>query len=138
MLRRLMVATVPALALLASACGSDKKAESTATTAAPAAATTAAGGYAVGGATTAAPSGGSTITVADFAFSPTPLTVKAGTAVEIKNTQGVAHTFTADDGSFDLELDPNGGASHTFKTAGSFAYHCEIHPTMKGTVVVEG
>ena len=88
--------------------------------------------------TAASGAGGSTITVADFAFSPTPLTVKAGTAVDIKNTQGVAHTFTADDGSFDLELDPNGGGTHTFATAGSFPYHCSIHPSMKGTVVVEG
>ena len=76
--------------------------------------------------------------MAEFAFNPDKLTVKAGTAVEIKNTQGVAHTFTADDGSFDLELDPNGGGSHTFTAAGSFPYHCSIHLSMKGTVTVEG
>jgi len=138
LLRRLALAAVPIL-VIAAGCGSDKKAETTvpttaaATTAAPA--TTAAGGAA----TTAAAAGGSTITVADFAFSPPELTVKAGTAVEVKNTQGVSHTFTADDGSFDLELDPNGGGgTHTFATAGSFPYHCTIHPSMKGTVTVEG
>lgn len=142
LLRRLALAAVPVLVIVAG-CGSDKKADTAtttpttsaaaATTAAPA--TTAAGGAA----TTAAAGGGSTITVADFAFSPPTLTVKAGTAVEVKNTQGVAHTFTADDGSFDLELDPSGGGgTHTFATAGSFPYHCDIHPSMKGTVVVEG
>jgi len=48
------------------------------------------------------------------------------------------HTFTADDGSFNIELDPNGGGTQTFATAGTFTYHCEIHPSMKGTVVVQG
>jgi plastocyanin len=27
--------------------------------------------------------------------------------------------------------------SHTFSEAGRLAYHCEPHPVMKGTVVVE-
>ena len=55
---------------------------------------TAAGGATTGagGATTAA-ANGDTITVANFAFSPPVLTVKAGAAVDIKNTQDVNHTF---------------------------------------------
>ena len=141
MLRRLALAVVPVVLVLAAGCGSDKKAAETTTAPISAAAptTAAAATTAAGAATTAAPGGGgSTITVADFVFSPPTLTVKAGTAVDIKNTQGVAHTFTADDGSFDLELDPNGGGTHTFATAGSFPYHCTIHTSMKGTVVVEG
>ena len=140
MLRRLALAVVPVALVLAAGCGSDKKAETTTAPISAAAPTTAAAATTAAGAATtaAAGGGGSTITVADFAFSPPTLTVKTGTAVDIKNTQGVAHTFTADDGSFDLELDPNGGGTHTFATAGSFAYHCSIHPSMKGTVVVEG
>ena len=91
---------------------------------------------AAGGATTAAPGGGSTITVQDFAFNPRDLTVKAGTDVEIKNEDGTQHTFTADDGAFDLELDPGGGATYTADTPGTFAYHCAIHTQMKGTLTV--
>lgn len=132
-LRRAVLVALPVIVLALSSCGSDDK-TSTATTVPPAATTTAAAG------TTAAttPAGGAaTITVADFAFSPKELTVKAGTAVEIKNTQGVPHTFTADDASFDQELDPDGGATVTFAKAGSFPYFCEIHKTMTGTVTVE-
>jgi plastocyanin len=33
-------------------------------------------------------------------------------------------------------MPPNATFSFTFPKAGSFAYHCRIHPSMKGTVVV--
>ena len=49
-----------------------------------------------------------------------------------------AHTVTADNGAFDTEsLAPGDSASLSFSTAGTFAYHCEIHPAMTGTVVVQ-
>jgi plastocyanin len=139
---RLALLAVPLLLL--AACGDDDsggqvpEVPSFASTTAVSGATTAAGAAttAAGGATTAAPGGGSTITVQDFAFNPRDLTVKAGTDVEIKNEDGTQHTFTADDGAFDLELDPGGGASYTPDTPGTFAYHCAIHTQMKGTLTV--
>ena len=142
---RLALLAVPLL-LLVAACGDDDDSGGGAnvpevpTFPTTAAATTAAGGAttsaASGGATTAAAGGGSTITVQDFAFSPRDLTVKVGTDLEIKNEDGTAHTFTADDGAFDIELDAGGGASYSAKTAGTFAYHCSIHTQMKGTLTV--
>ena len=49
-----------------------------------------------------------------------------------------AHTVTADDGSFDSKsLASNATFSQTFAKAGTFAYHCAIHPGMKGTVTVQ-
>jgi hypothetical protein len=50
--------------------------------------------------------------------------------------QDVEHTVTADGGTFDHPMPPNATFSFTFPKAGSFAYHCRIHPSMKGTVVV--
>ena len=48
-----------------------------------------------------------------------------------------AHTATADDGSFDAgTLNPGESKTVTFDTAGSYGYHCSLHPWMKGTVVV--
>jgi plastocyanin len=78
-----------------------------------------------------------------FAFSPATLTIKAGTTVTWKNTTTVSHTVTSDDGkSFDSgtanPIAPQTGTfSFTFTTAGTFAYHCEIHPFMKATIIVQ-
>jgi plastocyanin len=81
---------------------------------------------------------GAAITIESFAFEPATLTVDAGTTVTVTNDDSAAHTWTADDGEFDVaDLSPGDTGTHTFDDAGSFAYHCEIHPSMKGTVVVE-
>ena len=78
-----------------------------------------------------------------FAFSPATLTIKAGTTVTWKNTTAVGHTVTSDDGkSFDSgTANPiaaqSGTFSFTFKTPGTFAYHCSIHPFMKATIIVQ-
>ena len=78
-----------------------------------------------------------------FAFSPATLTIKAGTAVTWKNTTTASHTVTSDDGkSFDSGTSnpitaQTGTFSFTFATAGTFAYHCAIHPFMKATIIVQ-
>ena len=78
-----------------------------------------------------------------FAFSPATLTIKAGTTVTWKNNTAVGHTVTSDDGkTFDSgtsnPITAQGGTfSFTFTTAGTFAYHCEIHPFMKATIIVQ-
>ncbi len=79
----------------------------------------------------------------NFAFSPASLTIKAGTTVMWKNTTQAPHTVTSDDGtSFDSgsanPIAAQGGTfSFTFNTAGTFAYHCSIHPFMKATIIVQ-
>jgi len=79
-------------------------------------------------------------TVGQSAFTPETLTVPAGTTVMWLNGGGVGHTVTSDQASsevFDLSLGVgSGAASHEFNAAGSFGYHCEIHPAMTGTIVV--
>ena len=81
--------------------------------------------------------GAATATIADFSFSPATVTVPAGTTVTWRNTGSVRHTVTADDGSFDSgNLSARDSFSMAFATAGSFAYHCAIHPQMVGSVVV--
>jgi plastocyanin len=73
-----------------------------------------------------------------FGFSPAILTIKAGTTVIWKNVSSTAHTVTTDDGSTaDSGTIPAGGTfQFTFKTPGSFSYHCNYHPYMRATVVV--
>lgn len=83
-------------------------------------------------------SGGTAVTIADFAFEA-PASVPVGTTVDVTNTDGATHTFTAADGSFDTgNLASGASASVTFDTAGTIDYFCAIHPSMTGSITVEG
>jgi plastocyanin len=84
------------------------------------------------------PTTGSAVAIANFSFQPATITVPVGTTVTWTNNDSASHTVTADDGSFKSESLGSGATfSQTFATAGTFAYHCAIHSTMKGTVVVK-
>jgi len=95
------------------------------------------GSYSAAPAAPAAAAPAAAVTIADFSFSPVSLTVSAGTTVTWTNNDSTAHTVTLDDGSA-ASGDIAGGATfqHTFTTAGTFTYHCRIHPTMTATIVV--
>lgn len=78
-----------------------------------------------------------TVSIADFAFDPAEIEVTAGTTVTWANADAVPHTATADDGAFDTgRIDQGQEGSATFTGAGTFAYHCDFHPDMVGTVTV--
>ena len=78
-----------------------------------------------------------TVNIANMSFTPDPYTVKAGTMVTWINKDGVPHTVTADDKSFDSGSIAAGGKfTYTFTTAGSFTYHCNFHPGMTATLTV--
>jgi plastocyanin len=78
------------------------------------------------------------VDIAGFAFSPNSITVSVGDTVTWSNSDAQNHTATANDGSFDTGIVSSGSPkSVTFSTAGTFAYHCKIHPSMTATVVVE-
>jgi quinohemoprotein ethanol dehydrogenase len=81
---------------------------------------------------------GSAIQLMSFAFAPASVDVAVGTAVTWTNNDSVTHTVTADDKSFDSgNLDPGKTFSFTFTKAGTYTYHCAIHPNMKATIVVK-
>jgi plastocyanin len=75
------------------------------------------------------------VAIDNFAFSPATLNVKMGQQVTWTNQQDVAHTVTADGGAFDHSMPSGATFSFAFAKAGTFAYHCMIHPFMKGTIV---
>jgi hypothetical protein len=63
--------------------------------------------------------------------------VHVGDTITWSNQDIAPHTATASDGSFDTgTINPGKSGSHTFTKAGTFAYICSIHPSMKGTVTV--
>lgn len=78
------------------------------------------------------------VQIKDDAFSPRTLTVAAGQTIAFTNNDDDAHTVTATDGSFDSKgLDTNGVWRHAFVKPGVYTYFCELHPFMKGTIVVK-
>jgi plastocyanin len=72
------------------------------------------------------------------AYQPNPVTVPASQSVTWTwEDQGNQHSVTADDGSFESCLQGAGSTfTTTFAKAGTYAYHCSIHPNMKGSVTV--
>jgi amicyanin len=78
------------------------------------------------------------VTIQNFAFDPATVTVKVGDTVTWTNKDSVDHNVTADNGEFKSDNLAQGSTfSFTFTKAGSYPYHCTIHPYMTGTVVVQ-
>ena len=79
------------------------------------------------------------VAIDDFKFTPASLTVAQGARTTVTNRDSTAHTMTADDGSsFDTgNIDPGSSATVSLPKAGTFEYHCSIHPFMHGTLVAE-
>jgi plastocyanin len=73
-----------------------------------------------------------------YKYNSTKVTVKVGTRVVWQNTSGTDHTVTSDkDGLFNLDpIFPNKSKSFVFKKAGTYKYHCSIHPYMRAQVIV--
>ena len=71
-------------------------------------------------------------------FSPNPTTMRVGQTVAWKNGDTTAHDATQDASRFGTGTISAGATSApiTMSTAGTFTYHCTIHPGMVGTVVV--
>jgi plastocyanin len=78
------------------------------------------------------------IVISDFDYE-LPDAVPPGAAITIRNEDGVGHTVTADDGTFDVVVGPGEEATLTAPDQpGEFPFHCTPHPAMVATLVVEG
>jgi len=73
-----------------------------------------------------------------YYFSPSPDTVAAGTTVTFAFLD-VAHTVTFDGGPAmtDIPATSMADSVRTFATAGTYTWHCSIHPYMHGTLVAQ-
>lgn len=77
------------------------------------------------------------VSIDNFAFVPSTVTIAIGDAVRWTNLDATAHTTTAIGGEWDSgALGLNGTFVFTFTTEGTFDYICTIHPIMTGSVVV--
>jgi plastocyanin len=81
--------------------------------------------------------GANEVLIQGMAFSPSSITVSSGTTITWTNKDGMDHSVTSNTSIFDSgPISNNGTYSHTFNTAGTFPYHCMVHPDMTGTVTV--
>jgi plastocyanin len=151
-MRRLTLLPVLAALLTLAACSGGTSPAPAGTTAAsapaPGGASAPAGGASApaggGAACATAPAGSTaavTVTIKDFKFSPQPVQAKVGDVVAWTNQDGTTpHSATMDTAGCDTNT-INGGATAmlVFSQAGTYTYHCSIHPTqMKDyTVVVQ-
>jgi plastocyanin len=72
------------------------------------------------------------------AFNPDTITVAIGTSLMWTNTDTITHTSTGDAGGWNSGvIAPGSTFSVNFPTAGTYTYHCSIHPDMVGTVMVQ-
>ena len=98
-----------------------------------------------GGSSSDAGGDGNRVELTGLAFSPTELTVAAGTEVTFVNADSTQHTVTegidgtpADDARFDEDVAAGDEVTITFDEAGTYQVTCTLHPTMNMTVTVEG
>ena len=118
--------SVTGLILLLTACGSSSPSTPTPSSPAPGA----------GGTPVTIVSGASIMTTT--AFAPNPITVGVGGSVTWTNNDNTSHNATANDGTWNSgNIAPGASFTRSFPTAGSFPYHCTIHPGMVATVVVQ-
>jgi len=76
------------------------------------------------------------IAATGVAFVPAVATAHVGDVVEWTNKDFVAHTATARDGSWDVNLPVGKTGRTTVKKPGAIQYYCRVHPNMTGRIEV--
>jgi plastocyanin len=88
--------------------------------------------------TTISGPGANEVWIQGRAFVPSTITITAGTTITWTNKDGINHNVMSDTGVFTSGTIANNGTfSYKFDVAGSFPYHCSIHPDMTATVIVQ-
>ena len=69
-------------------------------------------------------------------FVPVEISAHVGDTIEWVNTDFVAHTATARNGSWDVLIPVNAKKTVVLKTEGTIEYYCKFHPNMTGRILV--
>jgi amicyanin len=77
-----------------------------------------------------------TVNIQGFAYQPPEVTIQKGGTVTWTNQDGVTHDVKFQD-SESPDMEKGESYSKTFNKSGTFDYICNIHPSMKGKVVVQ-
>lgn len=142
-LRRQRVAGLAAITLLAApvACSrSDSDRAATVTTSSPG--STSATNHGGGGAGDGPATAGVTVTIQGLKFQQPAVTIKAGQTVTFENADSAMHIPTsgtpdAVTGVFSVTVEGGKSAATPPLETGAYTYFCEVHPSMRGEIVVE-
>jgi len=77
------------------------------------------------------------ISIKNLQFNPAVTNIATGDKITWKNEDSFTHDVTIDNGLFDKDIEAGQSFSYTFNEAGTYEYHCDIHPSMKGTIIVK-
>jgi plastocyanin len=80
-----------------------------------------------------------TVTISNFTFDPSTLTLPSGqdVTIEVTNNDDVEHSFTLDDDSVSQDVEGGESQTVTLNLTDGIGWHCEYHPDrMKGTITV--
>jgi plastocyanin len=111
----------------------------TAPTTAPAPGTEAPAATTAGAAVCTDSTGTTTVEAAVGGFQWGPVTAKVGDVITWTNSDSAPHRVALDDGTCSMSgnIPGSGGkASLVFSAAGTYPFHCSIHPSMKGTITI--
>ena len=77
-----------------------------------------------------------TVTMGAVTFSPQIVDITRGGSVTFSNPSGVPHDVDFGVAGLNIPVHSSGQTTRTFANAGTFAYHCNLHSGMTGTVFV--
>ena len=80
--------------------------------------------------------GGADVTIVDFGFSPTELSVTEGQTITVTNIGETSHTFTTDDEAIDETIGAGETVDIPLTGVASGGFHCRFHSQMTGTLTV--
>ncbi|MGZ8876318.1 MAG: cupredoxin domain-containing protein [Halobacteriota archaeon] len=79
-----------------------------------------------------------TVVIQGFSFQPAAITIQTGASVTWRNDDSVSHQIVSNTNAFGSPvLNAGGSYTHVFDQAGTYPYHCDIHPSMTGTITVQ-
>ena len=137
-MRKTLVVMVALTALVGAACSSSGGDDAGSTGDTGATGATSAAGCTADNATDLTGDDPFVVTIQDLAFSPDCFAAKSASSITVENKDSVTHTFTIDGTQVDVSI--NGGETFNGESAGldpgTYPFHCTIHSSMTGTVIV--
>jgi plastocyanin len=88
------------------------------------------------GMSVSAPAATLQITMDDLVIAPAEASAKVGDTIEWINKDILAHTATARNGDWDINMPAKKTVTSVLKKAGTIEYYCRFHPNMKATLTV--
>jgi plastocyanin len=76
------------------------------------------------------------IVMQDLVVAPAEVSAKVGDTIEWVNKDVFAHTATARNGDFDVNLPPKKTVTSVLNKAGTVEYYCRFHPNMKAVLKI--